>query len=131
MVVDELNVGQLQQYGRAVAQLEPQFAGAADDLLGRNAVGLFGKGTHELDAPSGNDEGFEAIRAQICEQFEHRLINHLGIKPTRFGMLRRGEPIFYDTIELIGRHSAVRAGDNFQERVLAAGQHHFHVAFED
>ncbi len=54
---------------------------AADDLLGRNAVDLLRPRAHELDAAAGDDEGLEAVRAQVGGQFEHRLIDHLGKQP--------------------------------------------------
>src|SRR5437868_10606775 len=61
-VVNELNFGWLPEYRLAVAQLELQFAGAADDLLRRNAIDLVRKSAHKLDATAGDDEGFEFIR---------------------------------------------------------------------
>ena len=39
-VVDELDLGFLEQHGLAAAQLELHLAAAADDLLGRDAVGF-------------------------------------------------------------------------------------------
>ena len=68
-------------------------AAAADDLLGRNAIDLLGPRAHELDAAAGDDEGLEAVRAQVGEQFEHRLIDHLGVELAGLRMLRRGDPV--------------------------------------
>ena len=55
-------------------------AAAADDLLGRDAIDLLRPRPHELDAAAGNNEGLEAVRAQIGEQLEHRLIDHLRVE---------------------------------------------------
>ena len=72
--------GSLTQHGLAVAHLELHLAAAADDLLGRNAIHLLGQGAHELDAAAGDDERLEAVRPQVGEQFEHRLVDHLGVQ---------------------------------------------------
>ena len=84
---------QLHQDGLAVAQLELQLAGAADDLLGRNAVDPLGPRPHELDAAAGDDERLEAVGAQVGEQLEHRLIDHLGVEPPGLWMFRRRDPV--------------------------------------
>ena len=62
-------------------------------LLGRNAVNPFGPRSHELDAAAGDDEGLEAVGAQIGEQFEHRLVDKLGVGAVEARMARGGEPI--------------------------------------
>ena len=80
-------------------------AAAADDLLGRNAIDLLRPRAHELDAAAGDDEGLESIRAQIGEQFEHRLIDHLGVEPLGLRMLRGGDPVLHDLVEFLGRHA--------------------------
>ena len=72
--------GSLHQHRLAVAHLELRLAAAADDLLGRDAVDLLRPRAHELDAAAGDDEGLEAVRAQVGEQLEHRLIDHLGVE---------------------------------------------------
>src|SRR5450755_35007 len=79
-VVDEAQLGKTHQHWLAVAHLELHLAAAANDLLRRNTVGFLGPGPHELDAAAGHDEGFEAIRAQVCRQFQHRLINHRRVR---------------------------------------------------
>ena len=87
------DLGQAHQHRLAVAQLVLRLDAAADDLLGRDAVDLLGPRPHELDAPAGDDEGLEAVGAQVGEQFQHRLIDHVGVGPARLGMPRRGEPV--------------------------------------
>ena len=64
--------------GLPSAPLEPGLDAAADHLLGRNAVDLLGPGAHELDAAARDDEGLEAVGAQVGQQFLHRLVGHLG-----------------------------------------------------
>jgi len=36
---------------------------------------------HELDAAARDDEGLEAVRAQIAEQLDHRLVDQVGVGP--------------------------------------------------
>ena len=105
-------------------------AAAADDLLGRDAIDLLRQGAHELDAAAGDDEGLEAVRAQVGEQFEHRLIDHLRVRPLGLRMLRGRDPVLDDLLELLGRHAGVRGHDDFEHGVLAAGERAFHVALE-
>ena len=56
---------------------------AAHHLLGRDAVDPFGPGAHELDAAAGDDEGLEAVGAQVGQQLEHRLVDHVGVRACR------------------------------------------------
>jgi hypothetical protein len=51
------------------SHFELKFDLAADHLFGRDAVRLLGKGAHEFNTSAGADEGLEAIRAQVGEQF--------------------------------------------------------------
>ena len=71
-------------------------AGGADDLLGRNAVGLVGVGAHELDPAAGDDVGLEALGPQIGQQFQHRLIDQLGVAPLHERMFGRRDPLLDD-----------------------------------
>src|SRR5260221_2715716 len=96
LVVDEIHRGQLHDDGLAFAHLELLLARAADDLLGRNAVDLLGEGADELHAAAGDDEGLEAVRAQIGEQLEHRLIGEVGVGPLEPRMPRRAQPLLDD-----------------------------------
>src|SRR6185503_522871 len=67
LVVKEMEFRQLYQRGRSITQLEFQFAGTADDLFGWDAIRLLRKGPHEFDTATGNNEGLEAVRAQVGE----------------------------------------------------------------
>ena len=104
---------------------------AADDLLGRDAVDPLGPRAHELDAAAGDDVRLEAVRAQVGEQLEHRLVDQLGVGPLESRVLGRREPVVDDLVELFGRHAGVRGGDQFDEPLLARRERRFHVALED
>ena len=82
---------------------------------------------HELDAAAGDDEGLEAVRPQIGQHFEHRLVDHLREGAPSSGA-RGGDPVGDDLLELLGRHPGVRGHRHFKQGVLAAGEP-FHVAF--
>ena len=126
----KFDLRQAHEHRLAVAHFELRLDAAADDLLGRDAIDLLRPRAHELDAAAGDDEGLEAVRPQVGEQFEHRLIDHLGVGPLGLGMLRGGDPILDDLLELLGGHARVRGHDDFEQRVLAAGQRAFHIALE-
>src|SRR5215471_8271724 len=64
-VIDELHFGQSEKHRLPIVEFVLHFAAATDDLLRRNAVRLFGKATHELNATARNDESFEFVCAQI------------------------------------------------------------------
>ena len=68
-------------------------AGRADHLLGRNAVDLLGPGPHELDAAARDDEGLEAVGAQVGEQLQHRLVDEIGVGPLEARMPRGRDPV--------------------------------------
>jgi hypothetical protein len=67
---------------------------------------------------------------RIGEQFEHRLVREISVGPPEGRMHGRGQPGFDDLLELAGGHAGVGGGDELQERLLAAGQGAFEVAFE-
>jgi hypothetical protein len=55
----------------------------------REFIDLPCKGKHELDASAGNDEGLEAVRAQIREQLDRWLAG----RPSRRTKARIGGPV--------------------------------------
>ena len=86
--------GSLHQHRLAVGAISNFVdAGRADHLLGRNAVDLLGPRPHELDAAARDDEGLEAVGAQIGEQLQHRLVDELGVGPLEARMPRGREPV--------------------------------------
>ena len=68
LVVDELDFREFYKNRFAVTQIEFHLAGAADDLLWRNAIDPLGEDTHEIYPSTGNDKSLESVGAQICEQ---------------------------------------------------------------
>ena len=85
--------GSRNSVGAPSLHLEPRLDRRADDLLGRNAVDLLGPRPHELDAAARHDEGLEAVGAQIGEQFQHRLVDQLGVGPLEPRIARGREPV--------------------------------------
>ena len=107
LIVVEVELGQTNQNRRAVAQLELLLDAAANHLLRWDAIDFLGPRTHELDAAAGHDEGLETVRAQIGENFEHRLIDHLGVGAFGRGMSFCRDPAIDDCLELRGGHTGV------------------------
>src|SRR5262245_47607324 len=64
-VIDELHFGQSQKLRLPIVDFVLHFAAATNHLLRRNAVRLFGKATHKLNAAARNDKGLESVCAQI------------------------------------------------------------------
>ena len=100
--------GSLHEHGPAVAHLELHLAAAADHLLGRDAVDLLRPRAHELDAAARDDVGLEAVRAQVGEQLEHRLVDHLGVGPIEARVPRGRDPVA-DDLRRTRRSSCPRA----------------------
>src|ERR1035437_6712747 len=92
VVVDKIQLWEPGQAGNAADHLKLGDDAAADDLLGRNAVDLLCPDAHKLNSPSGDDKCFEAIGAQIGEEFHHRLENHLRVGTIEFWMFGSGDP---------------------------------------
>src|SRR5262249_62038068 len=65
VVVDELDLGEADQYWLAVPELVFHPDGATHDLLRRDAVDSLGPRPHELDAATGDDVCLEAEGAQV------------------------------------------------------------------
>ena len=62
----------------------------ADDLLRRDPICPFGPRSHELDSPAGNDPGFKSMISQICQQFQHRLIDAICVWSVKSWMSSSG-----------------------------------------
>ena len=130
LVVIEVQLRQAHEHRLAVAQFELRLHAAADDLLRRDAIGLLRPHAHELDAAAGDDEVLEAVRAQIGEHFEHRLIGHVEEALAGLRMFRGGDPVLDDLRKLVGGHAGVRGHEEFHEPVVAAFERRFHIALE-
>ncbi len=113
VVVVEQQLGLLGQERLAVLVVAVlRAASAADHLLGRNAVDLFGVDAHEVLAAAGDDVGLVAVGAQILQHLVHRLIGQLGVGPVPARILGRREPLLYLGAELVHRHAGERGGEN-------------------
>ena len=125
LVVIEIHFRQAHQHGLAVAHFILRRDAAADDLFRRNTVNFFRPRAHELDAAAGHDEGLEPVRAQVGEHIEHRLINHFGVELARLGMSRGGDPVLDDLFKILGGHARVRGHEEFENRLITAGERAF------
>ncbi|MNF81643.1 hypothetical protein D3C84_639270 [compost metagenome] len=76
----------------ALVVVKARGQGRADDLLRGNAIHLLSERPHERDFAARHDVGLEAISAQVLQQLQHRLVDHLGVGLLGFGVNRRGEP---------------------------------------
>src|SRR5512146_2694940 len=91
LVIDEIDLRQLHKHRLAVPHFEREPALAANYLFWRNAVDLLCPRPHELNAAARHDVRLEPVVAQIGEQFEHGLINEIGIGPFEARMARHSE----------------------------------------
>ena len=130
LVVFEVQLRQTHDHRLAVAQLELRLHAAADDLFRRDAVNRFSPRAHEFDTTARHDEVPEAVRAQIGEHFEHRLAGHLGEAFAGCRMLRVGDPVLHDLLELHRGHARVRGHHEFEDRVLATSGSGLQIALE-
>src|SRR5206468_8098045 len=116
--------------GLAVAHFILRLAAAADDLFRWNAINSFRPRPHEFDSAAGDDEGLEAIRAQVGQQFDHWLINALDERHFEFRMFRGREPVLDDLLKFRRGHARVRGHDELQERVVLTGERSFQITLE-
>ncbi len=130
LVIDEIQLRQSHDDGLTVAHFILRLDAAADDLVRRDAIDAFRPRPHELDAAAGDDEGLEAVGAQIGQQFEHGLIDHFCVEFPCLGMLRRGDPVGHNLLELLGGHARMSGHRHFQQRFFTAGERGLHVALE-
>ena len=103
MIVDEIDLRKPEQDGHPAADLVIHLRTAANNLFRGNPVDTFDPRPHELDTAAGDDIGFETVRAQIGESFEHGLIDHLGVWPACLRMSHYANPVGDDGRELFGR----------------------------
>jgi len=54
------------------------------------------------DAAARDDVGFEPVRTQVGEQFEHRLESRFGEEPAGLRIFRRSDPVVDDLLENAG-----------------------------
>ncbi|MCY1344843.1 hypothetical protein D9M69_308900 [compost metagenome] len=128
VVVGELGLAQDRQ--RAVLVLQFGDEGGADHLLRGDAVDLLGEGAHEGDLAAGDDVGLEAVAAQVGEQFQHRLVDHLGVRLLALRVSGLGQPGLGAGAELLGADAGVGGADDLDQPFHAAGREGFAIALE-
>lgn len=131
LVVDEGDLRQAHDDRAVRAHLVLRFDARTDDLLERHAVDRLGPGAHELDAAAGNDEGLEAVGAQIRQKFEHGLVDHLRVELPRLWMAGRGDPVLDHPLEVRRGHACLGGHGQCDEGLVAAGQHALEVPLKD
>ena len=130
-VVDEADLRQAHDDGRAVLSLELRLHGCADDLIGRDAVGFVGPRAHESYLTTGDDESFEAVTAEIGEEFNHWLVDELRIRMVEFAIVGLGEPVGNGVLKLFVGHAGAGCGDDLEDALVAGCGDGFHVTFEN
>jgi hypothetical protein len=68
------------------------------------------------------------MNLQVDDQFQHRLIDHLRIKPLSHGVFGSGDPIKDDLIKLLGSHARMSSYHDWRDGLFAPGKHALHVA---
>jgi len=100
-------------------------------LFGWHSIDSFRPWPHEFDATAGDDEGLEAVGAEVGQHFEHRLIDHLRVKPAGLRMLSGGDPVADNFFKLIAGHACMGGHGHFNQGLFPACEGGFHVAFEN
>ena len=126
----KLIFGQPEKRWRAVLDLKSSLDRRPDDLLRRHAVDPLGPRPHELDAAARHDEGLEAIGAEVSEQFQHRLVDQLGIGPLEAVIARGREPVRDDFLELRRGHAGMRHRDDFDQSLFTGSRQRLQVAVQ-
>ncbi|MGY4246228.1 hypothetical protein ACVIIZ_007636 [Bradyrhizobium sp. USDA 4523] len=86
---------------------------------GGDAIDPLAPWPHELDAAARDNEGLEAIGPQTGEQFQHRLVDEIGIRPVELRVTRRLDPVAGDLRELGRCHAGMGRHDQFDQALLA------------
>ncbi len=66
--------------------------------------------------------------AQVGDQFQHRLIDHLRIEPLGDRMLGGGDPLNDDPVKLIGGHACMRLYHYRYDGFFTTREHAFNIA---
>ena len=122
LVVDEEGVRRFDQNRPACAQFVDRAGVRADDLFGRHAVNPLAEDAHEVRASAGDKEGFEAVRAQVGQQFEHGLVGELVVGAVEVRVLRGGEPRAHAVGELDRGHAGAGQFDDPEEALVVVGE---------
>ncbi|MNJ34819.1 hypothetical protein D3C77_295440 [compost metagenome] len=124
-------LGQALDGQRALVVVKARVQGRADHLLRGNAIDLFSERPHESDFAARDDISLKAIGAQVLEQLQHRLEDHLGVRLLGFWVNRRGEPASGLGDKRLGADTGVSRGNNFQQAIHTACSQGLVVTFKD
>src|SRR5437667_9998600 len=80
-------------------------AHGADDLFGRDSIGLLGIHAHEILAAAGADVSLVAIGAEIGQHFPHRLVGQFVVRLVPARVFRLGKPLLHLGLELFRGHA--------------------------
>ncbi len=117
LVVDEVDIRQPVNRRYSVAHLKFELDSGSDDLLWRYAVGFVSPRPHEINATARDDECLEAVGAQVGQQLQHRLIDHLCVEPIGLRVAGALDPVVDRLVELRLRHAGMGDADNLQQPV--------------
>ena len=131
LVVHQVDLRQLHEDRLAVPHLELRLPHRPHHLLRRDAIDLLGKHAHELNAAARDDEGLEAVGAEVGEELQHGLVDQVRVRPLELRVLRLPDPLPDRLGELLGRHAGVGDGDHLSEPLLPGRGHRLHVVLED
>ena len=120
-VVDEVDLGQPLQRRLVAGELVFELDARPDDLFGRDAVGRLDPGAHELQPAAGHDIGLEAVRPEIGEQLDHRLVDELVVGPVELRMPCVRHPLPDDPLELGAVHAGMGRHEEFFDPLDAGG----------
>ena len=106
-------------------------AGAADHLLGRNAVDALRIDADEILAAAGDDAGAVADAAEIFEELDLRRVGEFGVRPLPARIARLRDPLCDLVAERVDVHASQGRGGDLEQRLKAelrdrlgiAGQH--------
>jgi len=76
----------------------------------------------ELDPAARNDEGLEAVGAQVVEQLDHGLIDEADVGPLEPRVSFGADPLARDAFEGFRRHAGVCRCDGIDDILLASRQ---------
>jgi hypothetical protein len=130
-VANELDFRLPDQDWLAVPRLERGLDAAADHPLWRDTVEFIRQWLHEFDIATGDDIGLEAIRVQVLEDLQHRLVDQVreGSLPSR--VLRRFQPLLDVGLEFLGGPAGVAVHYQLDGGMFDAAQCGVEVPFQD
>ena len=80
-------------------------------MFRRDPIRAFGKGSDELDTAARDDEGLEAVRTEVAEQLQLRLVDEVGVEAAKPGVPRRRQPFMRRPGVFVRGHARVGRGE--------------------